>query len=97
MASFHEIGAHLKLVAHIKDLANKMKHMEGIRIVLVLHHLTDQLSQNLKTVLDDRVKRQSILVQLKFKSRSQSKEPLETSVNALSAASILQVLHDLRE
>jgi len=42
VTSLHEIGAHLKLVADVKDLANKMKHMESISIVLVLHHLAHQ-------------------------------------------------------
>jgi hypothetical protein len=86
MARLHEIWAHLKLVADVKDLANKMKHMRSIRIILVLHHLAHQGSQNCKAVLYDGVERLSVFVQLKFESGSQSKEPLQTSVNAFSSS-----------
>jgi hypothetical protein len=84
----------LELIANVKHLADKMQHIKGIGIILVIEHLAYQGSKMRKTLPNDLVERVSILIQFKFKPSSEGKKPLQTSIYTLSIPSF-QITHNL--
>ena len=69
------------MIAYVKDFADKMEHVEGVNIFLVVDHVVHKGSKDRKAFLNDLVEGLSVLVKLKFVPGRKSEEALKPGVN----------------